>query len=436
MYICSDCWNESIKWQGQCGFCKEWNTLKEFKETKEKKWEIKWETKKLQNIKNIKIKQNRIISKSSELNNVLGWGIVQWSIILLSWEPGIWKSTLAIQLGSWINEKIIYISGEETEYQLFDRCNRLWIKWDNLSLLSENNLENILETAKNNPCEFLIIDSISVIHSDNHTWVSGSVGQVKYITEKLVEFGKNTNTTIFIIWHITKDWSLAGPKTLEHMVDTVLFFTGDKYDNLRILRTLKNRFWPTSEVALYKMENEWLVDLKNPWMEFVNSQDSTIGSSLSITMEWTRPIIIETESLTTYTKFGLPKRSARWVNSSKLDLIIAVLWKYTNINLDSHDVYSNIARWMKIEEPWIDLSLAASIISSKTNKIIPKNTIFLWEISLTGKIKNVMHIKKRIKESAKMWFKKIIIPKLNKKITSNKIEIIEISWVEELVNEI
>jgi len=352
MYICSDCWNESIKWQGQCTFCKEWNTLKEFRESKEKKWEVKWKIQKPKNISNIEIKQNRIISKSSELNNVMWGGIVQGSIVLLSWEPWIGKSTLSIQLGKWLDEKIIYISWEETEYQLFDRCNRLWIKADNLSLLSENNLENILETAKENPCDFLIIDSISVIHSDNQSGVSGSVGQVRYITEKLVEFGKSTNTTIFIIGHITKDWSLAWPKTLEHMVDTVLFFTGDKYDNLRILRTLKNRFWPTSEVALYKMEGEWLVDLKNPWMEFVNSADATIGSSLSITMEWTRPIIIETESLTTYTKFGLPKRSARWINSSKLDLIIAVLWKYTNINLDSHDVYANIARWMKIEEPW------------------------------------------------------------------------------------
>jgi len=437
MYICTDCGNESIKWEGQCGFCKEWNTLKEFKEHKAKSWEkVKWEEKKLQNIKNITVKQNRILSKSSELNTVIWGGIVQGSVILLSGEPGIWKSTLAIQLGKWLDEKIIYVSGEETEYQLFDRCNRLWIKWDNLSLLSDNNLENVLETAKKNPSDFLIVDSISVMHSDNQSGVSGSVGQVRYITEKLVEFWKTTNTTIFIIWHITKDWSLAGPKTLEHMVDTVLYFTGDKYDNLRILRTLKNRFWPTSEVALYKMEEEGLVDLKNPWMEFVNSEDSTIGSSLSITMEWTRPIVVETESLTTYTKFGLPKRSARWVNSSKLDLIIAVLWKYTSVNLDSHDVYANIARWMRIDEPWIDLSLAASIISSKTNKVIPKDTIFIWEISLTWKVKNMMYIEKRIKEANKMWFKKIIIPKLTKKIASKEIEVIEISWVAELVHKI
>jgi len=169
MYICSDCWNESIKWQGQCTFCKEWNTLKEFRETKEKKWDIKWKIQKPKNISNIEIKQNRIISKSSELNNVMWGGIVQGSIVLLSWEPWIWKSTLAIQLGKWLDEKIIYISWEETEYQLFDRCNRLWIKADNLSLLSENNLENILETAKENPCDFLIIDSISVIHSDNQS---------------------------------------------------------------------------------------------------------------------------------------------------------------------------------------------------------------------------------------------------------------------------
>ncbi len=407
--------------------------MKEFKSSKEKRWENKGEEKKLQNIKNITVKQNRITSKSSELNTVMWWGIVQGSVVLLSWEPGIGKSTLAIQLGKWLDEKIIYISWEETEYQLFDRCNRLWIKADNLSLLSENNLENILETAKNNPSDFLVVDSISVIHSDNQAWVSGSVWQVRYITEKLVEFGKSTNTTIFIIGHITKDWSLAGPKTLEHMVDTVLYFTWDKYDNLRILRTLKNRFWATSEVWIYKMEQEGLVDLKNPGLEFVNSEDPTIGSSLSITMEWTRPIVIETESLTTYTKFGLPKRSARWVNSSKLDLIIAVLWKYTSVNLDSHDVYCNIARGMRIDEPWIDLSLAASIISSKSNKVIPKNTIFIWEISLTGKIKNVMHIESRIKEAGKMWFKKIIIPKLAKKITSKKIEVIEISDLSEVV---
>ncbi|MCD5380470.1 DNA repair protein RadA [Candidatus Gracilibacteria bacterium] len=433
MYICTDCGNESIKWEGQCGFCKEWNTLKEFKESKEKKGENKGEVKNLQNIKNIKVKQNRVMSKSSELNTVMGGGIVQGSVVLLSGEPGIGKSTLAIQLGKWLDEKIIYVSGEETEYQLFDRCNRLGIKADNLSLLSENNLENILETAKNNPSDFLVVDSISVMHSDNQAGVSGSVGQVRYITEKLVEFGKSTNTTIFIIGHITKDGSLAGPKTLEHMVDTVLYFTGDKYDNLRILRTLKNRFGATSEVGIYKMEQEGLVDLKNPGLEFVNSEDPTIGSSLSITMEGTRPIVIETESLTTYTKFGLPKRSARGVNSSKLDLIIAVLGKYTSVNLDSHDVYCNIARGMRIDEPGIDLSLVASIISSKTNKVIPKDTIFIGEISLTGKVKNVMYIEKRVKEAGKMGFKKIIIPKLTKKITSKKIEVIQVSDLGEVV---
>jgi len=246
-----------------------------------------------------------------------------------------------------------------------------------------------------------------------------------------VSFAKTTNTAVFIIWHINKDWNLAWPKTLEHMVDTVLYFEWDKYDNLRILRALKNRFWATSEIWLFSMTDKWLIDIKNPWLEFVNTNTPTIWSSLSITIEWTRPIIVETESLTTYTKFGYPKRSSRWINSSKLDLIVAVLLKYSEIKLDSHDVYTNIVRWLKIEEPWIDLSLAASIISSKINKALPKDTVFIWEISLTWNIKKPIQLEKRIKEAEKMWFKKIFAPE--SKIKSNKSEIIIINNIKDLV---
>ncbi|MCP4523290.1 MAG: DNA repair protein RadA, partial [Candidatus Gracilibacteria bacterium] len=357
------------------------------------------------------LNEKRLITKSSELNNVLGGGVVQGSVVLLSGEPGIGKSTITLEFGNWIQERIIYISGEETEYQLADRAKRLKIKNDELSILSESNIENILETINNNPSKVVIIDSISVMHSNNVTGSSGSVTQVKYITELLIEFAKRTNTTVFIIGHITKDGSLAGPKTLEHMVDTVLFFEGDKYENIRILRALKNRFGATSEIAIFKMLESGLEDLKNPGLEFINSTESaTIGSSLSITMEGTRPIILETESLTNYTKFGYPKRSARGINNSKLDLIIAVFGKYSSIKLESSDVYSNISRGLKIEEPGIDLSICASIISSKINKIIPKNTIFLGEISLTGNIRKVMHLEKRLKEAEKMGFKNIITP--------------------------
>jgi DNA repair protein RadA/Sms len=439
MYICSDCWNESIKWTGQCSFCKAWWTLKEFKETKVS-WNTplaKWEAKNLQKISEIKKDKNleKIITKSTELNTVLGWWIIPGWITLLTWEPWIWKSTITLQLASWVeNKKIIYISGEETEYQIGSRAERLWVKNDNLLLLSESNIENILETLTKNQCDILIIDSISVIHSNSISWVAWSISQVRYISELLTNYWKVSNTSVFIIGHINKEWTIAWPKTLEHMVDTVLFFEWEKYDNLRILRALKNRFWNTSEIGLFKMLENWLQDLENPWLEFINNSESTIWSSLSITIEWTRALIIETESLTTYTKFGYPKRSTRWINTSKLDLIIAVLWKYSNISLDSYDVYINISRWLRIDEPWIDLSIASSIISSKLNKQIPKNIIFVWEISLTWNIKKPIHLEKRIKEAEKMWFKKIYIPKSN--IKSKDIELIQLKNIWDLVKEI
>ena len=218
------------------------------------------------------------------------------------------------------------------------------------------------------------------------------------------------------------------------MVDTVLYFEWDKYDNLRILRSLKNRFWPTNEIWIFTMWDDGLKDLKNPWLEFVTSKEAWIWSSLSITIEWTRPIIVETESLTTYTKFGYPKRSSRWINSSKLDLIVAVIWKYTPVKLDSYDVYSNISRGLKIEEPWIDLSIAVSIISSKLNLAISKDTIFIWEISLTWNLKKPIQLEKRVKEAEKMWFKKIFVP--DSDINSNKIELIKIKNIWELINKL
>lgn len=437
MYICSNCWNESLKWLGQCPFCREWNSLKEFKEAKiNEKWWQKWEAKILANLWDV-IKENKevkIITKSTELNNVLWWWIIPGWVVLLSWEPGIWKSTITLQLASIVNENIVYISWEETAYQIADRAKRLWVTWANMKILAESCIEDIIETLSKNKSEIVIIDSISVMHSNNVNWVAWSISQVRYISELLVAFAKTSNTAVFIIWHITKDWNLAWPKTLEHMVDTVLYFEWDKYDNLRILRALKNRFWATSEIGIFTMNEYWLSDLKNPWLDFVNSTEATIWSTLSITIEGTRPLIIETESLTTYTKFGYPKRSSRWINSSKLDLIVAVLWKYTPVKLEAYDVYTNIARWLKVEEPGIDLSLAASIISSKNNLSLAKDTIYIWEISLTWKVKKPVHLEKRVKEAIKMWFKKIFIPECD--IKSSEIEIIKIKSLWELVSKI
>ncbi len=432
MYICSECWNESLKWSWQCLFCKSWSTLKEFKKpdvtSNWKKAEIK-ELKKISEIQNEKTNY-KIKTSSQELNNVLWWWITPWWVSFITWEPWIWKSTITLQIASWVaDKKTIYISWEETINQVSSRAKRLNIYWENIELLSERNIENIIETLSKNKCDIAIIDSISVMHSSNISSISWSISQIKYITELLVTYAKNTNTSLFIIWHVNKDWDIAWPKTLEHMVDTVLYLEWEKYDNLRILKTLKNRFGNTSEIWIFKMEEEWLKDLKNPSLEFISDSKNTIWSSLSITVEWTKTLVVETEWLTTYTKFWYPKRSARWINSSKLDLIIAVLSKYTKISLESYDVYTNISRWLKISEPWIDLAIAASIISSKLNKVIPKDIVFIWEISLTWNIKKVIQIEKRIKEAEKMGFKKIFLADCNLK---SNIELIKLKNVSDL----
>lgn len=437
MYICKNCWSESLKWSWKCLSCKEWWTLEEKIETKSKPWMVSWDNKQLTLLtdpKNDWKEDKRIVTTSWEFNSVLWGWIVEWSLILLSWEPGIWKSTLTLQIGSWAkSNKIIYVSGEENEAQIMSRAVRLWVSGENISLLNESNLENILETIKNNKSDLVIVDSISVLSSDNMSWSAWSINQVRYIAETLMHFAKATNTAIILIGHVTKDWNLAWPKALEHLVDTVLYFEGDKFDNLRILRWIKNRFGSTNEVWIFKMVNEWLIDVKNPSSEFIEKEkDPTIGSALSLTLEWSRALIVETESLTTYTKFGYPKRSARWINNSKLDMMIAVIWKYTQIKLDSYDIYTNLSRGLRIEEPGIDLAVYASIVSSKLNSPIDRESIFIWEISLTWKIKNVFELEKRIKEAEKLWYKKIYTPVFDAKIKT-KIEIIQIKNITELI---
>jgi DNA repair protein RadA/Sms len=342
-----------------------------------------------------------------------------------------------LQMWNFIYWEIIYVSGEENESQIISRANRLNINSKNISLLCENNLENILETIKNTKSKLIIIDSVSVINSNNATWTAWSISQVKEVAEKMVDFWKSTNTTVILIWHVNKDWNLAWPKTLEHLVDTVLFFEWDRYEDIRILRSLKNRFGSTNEVAIFKMWENGLNDIINPWFEFISKEndDKTIWSSLSITMEWNRPIVVEIESLTTYTKFGYPKRSARGIAIQKLDLILAVLWKYSKVNLDSFDVYINIVRGIRVDEPAIDLSIWASIISSKLNKPIPRNTIFIWEISLTWRIKNCINIEKRVKEAIKLWFENIVIPDIKIKLF-DKVNIIKVNDIWKLVEKI
>lgn len=440
MFKCTDCWYLSAKWSGKCLNCGSWNTLTET-EDNSKKWikTTKWKQKDVFGIIETKESTQRLELKSSELNNVLWWWIVPWSLLLLSWEPGIGKSTLSLQIANWFatsDRFSLYVSSEENIYQLSDRAKRLNIKNENIQILNSSNLEDISETIENSKTDLIIVDSISIIYSWDLTSTSWSVSQIKYIAERFMEIAKRTKKAIILIWHVTKDWTISWPKILEHLVDTVLFLEWSKYENYRIVRSLKNRFWPTDEIGLFIMTNEWMQDLKNPWVEFINAENEKLsGSALTMTVEWNRPILVEIEALTTYTKFWYPKRSCRWISSGKLDLLIAIINKFTNTKLESYDVYVNVARGFNISEPWVDLSTIASIISSKKWKPLWKS-IFIWEVSLTWVVKKVFNIEKRIDETIKLGFEKIIIPYWIDKIKNKKWQIMEIKNIKELEDRI
>ena len=439
MFKCKNCSNITSKWIWKCLECSEWNTYEEIEEIwKNQKKKVSWKAQEIFSFVENSQEIQKIKFKSEELNNVLWNWLTQWSLTLLSGEPWIGKSTLALQIADWYWkewENALYISWEENIYQLSDRAKRLKIKNQNIKIFNSNDFEDILETLEKDNSNLIIVDSISVIYS-NSIWAnSWSVSQVRYITEMFMEFTKRTKKSVVLIWHVTKDWSISWPKTLEHLVDTVLFLEWSKYENYRILRTFKNRFWPTDEVWLFVMNENGLEDLKNPGLEFINSDNQNINwSAIAVSMEWNRPILIEIEALTTYTKFWYPKRSARWIQTWKLDLLIAVITKFSDIKLDSYDVYVNISRWLSIAEPWVDLATIAAIISSKKWKSLWK-TVFIWEISLTWIVKNIFNLQKRVEEAVKLWFENIVIPSWTK-ISNAKLKnvnLIEIKRIEDLL---
>lgn len=416
MFRCRECGNTSQKWQGKCLSCSGWNTFDEEVGTSSPKSK-KWNTGKERQIFNIlptKDAVSRIELKSKELNSVLGDGLTPGSLVLLSGEPGIGKSTLALQITDWYanaDRTAIYVSAEENIHQISERANRLGIHNEHIRIFTAHTLEDIIETLEKDPSELIVIDSVSMMSSLDIASGSGSIGQIRYVTEVFMEFSKRTGRSIILIGHVTKEGTISGPKILEHLVDTVLFLEGSKYEDYRILRALKNRFGPTDEIGLFRMTEAGLVDIANPGLEFIDRENEHLsGSALTITLEGNRPILIEIEALTTYTKFGYPKRSARGIPTGKVDLLIAVLSKWSDLKLESYDVYINVARGLTISEPGIDLATAAAIISSKKNTPLERR-VFLGEISLTGVVKNVYGLQKRFDEAVKLGFTEIILPK-------------------------
>lgn len=446
-YFCQSCGAQSLKWVGKCPSCNEWNTYVEETIAKDssKKFNFFSTNKDAHQSPNKPVLlqdvglQNfpRIAVPGKEFARVLGGGIVPGSLVLFGGEPGIGKSTLMLQLALRLkNLKILYVSGEESEQQIKMRAERIGITTNNCFILQETNTQNIFLRINEIQPQLLIIDSIQTLYSSQIDSSPGSVSQVRECAAELLRFAKETNTPVFMIGHITKDGSLAGPKVLEHMVDTVLQFEGDRNHVFRLLRAVKNRFGNTNEMGIYEMHGEGLKEVLNPSEILITNRDSnTSGVAIAATMEGNRSMLIETQALVSTAAYGTPQRSSNGFDSRRLSMLLAVLEKRCGFKLSIKDVFINIAGGIKVEDPGIDLALMCAILSSNEDLFISQQTCFSAEVGLTGEIRPVSRIEQRIFEAEKLGFEKIYISSYNLKglnIKNHKIEIIALSKIEEV----
>lgn len=414
--------------------CGEWNSLKEMRGLKSQDRRSKRETDSSpQKLKNISLKnQDRIKTGISEFDRTLGGGIVPGSIILLAGDPGIGKSTLLLQIASSIKNSL-YVSGEESIFQLKLRSERLNTKDESTQILDEIDIEEIIEVAKKNKPKILIIDSIQTMYDPETETSSGSVTQVKAVGFKLQQFAKTSGIPVIIIGHITKSGVVAGPRTLEHLVDTVLYFEGDKYHGQRILRATKNRFGSTFESGVFEMTNRGLQEVKNPSAIFVNNElPKAPGSATTVTIEGSRPFLFEVQALCPRSSFGYAKRTASGIDLSRVQLLAAVVTEHTRINLQDRDVYVNLVGGVKVREPAIDLALAAAMISAARKRILIKESVFIGEVGLTGEIREVALLEKRIVEAQRQGYQKIYLPRTRKPYIGKGLKIMPLSNLKEM----
>tara|TARA_B110000444_G_scaffold261542_1_gene314942 strand:+ start:178 stop:1527 length:1350 start_codon:yes stop_codon:yes gene_type:complete len=425
-FFCKNCGSQHSKWQGQCNSCKEWNSLQE--ESIIKKKETTWDIKSKHRINNrsIQLKQitveneARILTSDNELNRVLGGGIVPGSLILLGGEPGIGKSTLLLQIAISLNLKTLYVSGEESQKQIKLRATRMNLSNDKSYILSETSIKNIFNEISNISPELLIIDSIQTLQSEVIDSAAGSISQIKQTTTELIQFAKETNTPVVLVGHITKDGQIAGPKILEHMVDVVLSFEGDRNHVYRILRAQKNRFGATDEIGVYEMVSKGILPVPNPSQILVNPDDTGLsGQAIGVTIEGVRPLLIEIQALVSSAVYGTPQRTSTGFNAKRLNMLLAVLEKRAGFTLGTKDVFINFTGGISVDDPALDLAVVASILSSYFEIYIKKDFCFASEIGLSGESRPVPKINLRIKEAEKLGFKFIVISKFNKVDTSN-----------------
>lgn len=418
IYVCTSCGVQHPKWQGKCDSCGEWNTLIEDVidvSTKAKAAEVFASTttggrpRLLSEIDDIR--ERRIITPDKEMNRVLGGGIVEGSVVLLGGEPGIGKSTLLLQLALQLSgKKVLYVSGEESEKQIKMRASR--IPHDNTELLlaAETHLERILQFQKDIEPDILIVDSIQTIYSATIESAPGSVSQVRECAQRLMRLAKETQTPVFLVGHITKEGALAGPKVLEHMVDVVLSFEGERHNSYRIVRTNKNRFGSTLELGIYEMNEIGLREVVNPSEIFLSSGDESLsGVAISATLEGLRPILIEAQALVTPLAYGTPQRSATGFDLRRLSMLLAVLEKRCEFRMGQKDVFVNIAGGLKVDDPALDLGLVLAVVSSMLDVALDRKRVFAGEIGLTGEIRAVSRIEQRIAEAEKLGFKEMFV---------------------------
>ncbi len=442
-FVCNECGYESLKWLGKCPSCNSWNTFCEETEAPKSKYDVSAGSAAVRSVpKELKDigddEGERLATGTKELDRVLGGGVVRGSLVLVGGDPGIGKSTLLLQICEDLGDKfdVLYVSGEESAQQIKMRATRLGVKAKNLKLLAETNLDSIIYHANEIKPAVMIVDSIQTMYREEVSSAPGSVAQVREATHYLMRLAKENNIAIFIVGHVTKEGSIAGPRVLEHMVDCVLYFEGERQQSYRILRTVKNRFGSTNEIGVFEMKDTGLKEVINPSAMLISGRpDGITGSAIVCTLEGTRPMLAEIQALSAPTNFAIARRTANGIDHSRATMLVAILEKKLGYSMQSQDVYINVVGGLKLTETASDLALVLAVASNYKNFVIDAKTMILGEVGLTGEVRSVSFAEKRIAEAKKLGFKRCIIPKENAKDLKDfkDIEIIGIETVAEAI---
>ncbi|MBI2852949.1 MAG: DNA repair protein RadA [Chloroflexi bacterium] len=439
IFVCQECGKESLKWLGRCPECQQWNSLVEKTVVVSAAFQPDASLSPPLELSGVSIEaRDRLPLAINEFNRVLGGGLVPGSVVLIGGDPGIGKSTLLLQVSALMAQggsTVVYVSGEETERQIKLRAERLGIRGENLYLLSETNLEVILDQVETLTPGLVVVDSVQAVYAPQVDSSSGSVTQVRECVSRLMHWAKTRNVPIFLVGHVTKDGAIAGPRVLEHIVDVVIYLEGEPFSPYRLLRSVKNRFGSTNEIGVFEMKSEGLVEVANPSQAFMSQRgEETIGSVVVPTFEGTRPLLVEIQALTNPTSFGQPRRTASGVDFNRLLLISAVLSRRAGLKLGNQDVLVNVTGGLRIEEPAADLGIAMAIASSFRDAVVDPHMAVVGEVGLGGELRAVPQLDRRVNEAARLGFKRCIIPKANARIDAPpEIELIPAATLREAI---